>query len=70
MIELDSQTDYRNNELKAELDRRKKVNCSVYSWAAELHKGSLLTQVKSVVVPVDDGEIKTRLREHGQPACE
>lgn len=25
MIELDSQTDYRNNELKAELDRRKKV---------------------------------------------
>lgn len=25
MIELASQTDYRNNELKAELDRRKKV---------------------------------------------
>lgn len=29
-----------------------------------------LTQAKSVVVPVDDTEVKNGLREHGQPACE
>ncbi|XP_065916207.1 U4/U6 small nuclear ribonucleoprotein Prp4-like [Dysidea avara] len=49
MVELDSQSTNRNNELMAELDRRKKI--------------------KSVVVPVDDLEVKTALRAHGQPAC-
>ena len=29
-----------------------------------------MPQAKSVVVPVDDMEVKTKLREHGQPACE
>ena len=36
MIELDSQADYRNSELKAELDRRKKVCQLMQSISEEL----------------------------------
>ena len=64
MIEMDNQADHRNSELKAELDRRKKVN------TREIYRIHLIsTQAKSVVVPVDDGQVKAGLREHGQPAC-
>ena len=44
MIELASQTDYRNSELKAELDRRKKVYsleiCGV-KWLSILRTGKI-----------------------------
>lgn len=61
--------DSRQLQLLEEFEKRKRVSVGSREQVCGCSMVVFL-QAKAIVVPTDDSEVKTRLREQGEPICQ